>query len=255
MPRTAALAAALLLLVAGPAVAQSDTYRVDSAGGPLSLFEEVADAFAIWEQAGAAELPVEGDGARTLFRVAAPEHLGPDTVSVTLQRPVGEPALEVIVHPDLYRDHPAALVHETGIVLGLSAGTAGVMQPGLSADSPDRPDPEDVEQLRGLASAVPGDLNADGRVDFLDLLELAADFGRRGINLPADLDADGTVSEADLFRLRELYTFSPPEQPLEAAVPEEDAAAPESPEPVPEDSDTEPAGEPAAESEDESDRD
>lgn len=220
---TRRLAGLLAVLLLSGAVAAQPHYRVDSAGGPLSLFEDVAGAFQLWAEAGAPPGAAEDPAAVTVFRFADPALMGPDLVSVTLQRPEGPAQLEVVLQPDLYRDQPAALLHETGLVLGLRAADAGVMQPALSTDSPDQPQETDRQQLSELASLVPGDLNSDGTVDFHDLLIVAASFGQRGINLPADLDGDGVVGEADLVLLRELYVFSVPAEP-EPAEPAPEAA-------------------------------
>lgn len=224
MRRTALLAAFLLTALASG----QDAYSVDTAGGPLTLIDEVAAAFGLFGEAGAPELPREADRSDVLFRFAGGDRFGPDAVTLTVQRPAEQPGLEVLVNPDLYRDWPAALVHEAGLVLGLASGTAGLMQPLLSEDGVSTPQPEDIARLRELVSAVPGDLTGDGIVDFLDLLELAADFGRRGVNLPGDLDGDGTVTLEDLRLLRENHAFTEPrDRSAEAAADPEPATGPD----------------------------
>lgn len=205
----------LLLLAVSPVLAQ-DSYAVDSAGGPLTLSEDVEAAFMDWLDAGVAEVPAEQDPALNLFRFAEPDLLGPDTLTLTLQRPESRPQLEILIHPDLYRDNPAALRHEAGLLLGLSPLPEGVMRPGQLPGNPAIVTAEDALLVRSAATAVPGDLTRDGTVDFYDLLELAAQYGRRGLNLPADLDGDGMVTEADLVELRSLYEFLPPLDPAAA---------------------------------------
>ncbi len=199
-------------------------YSVDSAGGPLTLHEDVERAFQLWEREGAT-VPVEADSATSRFAFGPVDRLGPDTVTLTLQRTGAEPALEILVQPDLYRDFEAALVHEAGIVLGIGQQESGVMRPGLDSESVAAPQPGDIARLRSVATAAPGDLNADGKVDFLDLVELASQSGRRGVNLPGDLDGDGVLGNADLVLLRELYTFTLPHDPADA--PAETTAEPE----------------------------
>lgn len=209
-----ALAALLLLLSAAAA-----DWSADSAGGPLTLIEDVEAAFALWTEAGAPAATQVPDSADALFRYAAADSFGPDTVTLTLQRPAAEPALELVVNPGLQPDWPGALVHEAGLVLGLSAADSGVMQPLLRLDGPGEPQEADIARLLSSVNAVPGDLTGDGVVDFLDLLELAAAFGSRGVNLPADLDGDGTVTLEDLRLLRDNYVFSEPADRAVAAEP------------------------------------
>ena len=43
-----------------------------------------------------------------------------------------------------------------------------------------------------------GDHNRDGRIDVVDLVRIAARFGRTPVDRRADLDGDGRVGEADL---------------------------------------------------------
>lgn len=215
-----------LLLALGclfASVVTAQEYSVDSAGGPLTLHEDVERAFFLWEREGATSVPAEADLADTLFRYGPVDRLGPDTVTLTLQRTGAEPALEILVQPDLYRDHEAALVHEAGIVLGLGQQASGVMRPGLDSGGVAIPQADDIAQLRSVATAVKGDLTGDGRVDFLDLVELAGQSGRRGVNLPGDLDGDGVVTHADLVLLRELYTFTLPHDPAETESAEAEA--------------------------------
>lgn len=201
-------------------VAAQDTWSVDSAGGPLTLPEDIQDAFDSWLEAGVTAIPAEAEGADTLFRFGQPDLLGPDTVTLTLQRTDRAPSLEILVQPDLYRDYPTALLHEAGLTLGLTAGADGVMRPELTEGAAAEVTADEAAGVATAALAIPGDLTGDGIVDFHDLLELADQFGRRGINLPADLDGDGVVTMEDLFELRELYEFVPPTEP-EPEVPAE----------------------------------
>lgn len=214
----------LFLLAVSSALAQ-DSYAVDSAGGPLTLPEDVGAAFMDWLDAGVDAVPVEQDPAVNLFRFAQPNLLGPDTLTLTLQRPESQPQLEILVHPDLYRDYPAVLQHEAGLLLGLSALPEGVMQPGQVPGAPATLTAEEAGLVRSAATAVPGDLTGDGIVDFYDLLELAAQYGRRGINLSADLNGDGVVTEEDLVQLRSLYELLPPQDPAAAESAEPDPEA------------------------------
>jgi hypothetical protein len=51
-----------------------------------------------------------------------------------------------------------------------------------------------------------GDVNGDGCVDDLDLLEVLFTFGESGIYLPQDVNYDGQVDDADLLLV--LFDFS-----------------------------------------------
>jgi hypothetical protein len=103
----------------------------------------------------------------------------------------------------------AALIPALGVVFGGALG-GGALDPVLDRAGPRRPTAEDAERIEALRSAIPGDLDGNGRVDFEDLLLMAEAFGRRGVNLPADLDGDGIVGPEDLEVLRGAYTFTPP---------------------------------------------
>lgn len=213
--RRALLLAVLLLTVAAPGLAE--TYTVDSAGGPLTLSEETEAAFAAWLDAGAPSVPEEEAGSSTEFAWGDEDLFGPDTFSLTVQRSGSgpEPDLQILLNaeePDLLR---AALLHEAGLVLGLTPAAEGALNPALTAAAPATVSEADVEQLLSRAGAITGDLNADGSVDFADLLELAAAFGDRGFNLPADLDGDGEVTAEDARIMREHYEFRTPEEPAE----------------------------------------
>ncbi len=50
-----------------------------------------------------------------------------------------------------------------------------------------------------LALPIPGDINADGFVNVLDLIELLLDFGAAGG--PSDINGDGFVNVLDLIEL------------------------------------------------------
>lgn len=203
----------LLLACLLPAtVFAAGTYSVDPTGGPLTLSDEVAAAVLAWTaDAQGVELTEGSDpAAEVRFAASEPAGAGPDTVTLTLQDSRGPFRLTVLVNQDLYRDYPAALLHEAGLLLGVSTGMEGVMNPALSAGSPTEPTVGDLAGLQQARSSVPGDLTGDGLVDWYDLLELARNHGRRGVNLPADLDGDGTVTDADLALLRELYSFLQP---------------------------------------------
>ena len=52
-----------------------------------------------------------------------------------------------------------------------------------------------------LAIALPGDSNADGRVDFADFLILSGAFGTRGSWQTGDFDGDGWVGFSDFLVL------------------------------------------------------
>jgi choice-of-anchor B domain-containing protein len=62
---------------------------------------------------------------------------------------------------------------------------------------------------RLMQPAIPGDVNGDGMVDVLDLLELLADWGECPLppnGCPADVNGDGTVDVVDLLSLLANWT-------------------------------------------------
>ena len=187
----------------------------DPAGGPLTLPDDVAAAFASWQGAFGAE-ELEEPNARVTY---APNLLGPHTLSLTLRWEDG--ATEVLLDPAGYATGPV-LLHEMGVLLGVPAGGTGVMNPAIgvapSGEAPsdamalDAPTAEDLALLRDLRAYPPADLTRDGAVDFYDLAAFGAAYGSVGVNLRADLDGDGRVGEADLAILREAYAFAAPAQ-------------------------------------------
>ena len=50
----------------------------------------------------------------------------------------------------------------------------------------------------GAPGPGPLDVNGDGKVDVLDLVQVALFYGKRGNNLPEDVNADGVINVADL---------------------------------------------------------
>lgn len=212
MRALSAVAAALLFLAFSPVFAAG--YRVDSSGGPLTLSDDVAAALLEWSQQIPGADLTEGAPGDIEVRYAAgePGGAGPDTVTLTLQDSAGPEHLTILVNALLFRDYPAALVHEAGIMLGASPATTGIMNPALSSATPTGPQESDLLLLRQAQERIPGDLTGDGMVDWLDLLQLAAVYGQRGVNLPSDLDGDGVITDADLELLRGLYEFREPQE-------------------------------------------
>lgn len=181
---------------------------VDPAGGPLTLEDEVAAALADWRAAG---VDPDAVAARVRIRYGDAGRFGPDAVAWVLLRGAAEegPRLfDVLVSPDA-PSLRAALIPALGVVLGGALGS-GALDPVLDPAGARVPTAADGTALEERRSALPGDLNRDGRVDFEDLLLFAEAYGRRGVNLPADLNGDGVVDAADLALLREAYTFTPP---------------------------------------------
>ena len=210
-------ATAAVLTLAFASWAAAWDLRVDASGGPLVLIDHVEAVVADWSAAGA---DVEGTDRTVVVRYADPDLLGPDAIVLVVVRP-DTGSFDVLVHPDLGGVR-AALVPAFGVVLGGVPGV-GAFDPHVDAAAPRVPTVADVTALRAARPEVPGDLDGDGRVDFEDLLRLAAAYGRQGINLPEDLDGDGVVGDADLELLRERYTFdaatSTGDEPAEDAEP------------------------------------
>lgn len=184
-------------------------YDVADEGGPLLLSESVARAAQVWRDAigDAVDLSlVSRPGSADLVRYGPDGLFGSDTFSLTTVASDG--AVTVYVSPTAGSFATAALVHELGVLIGLREGGTGVMASALTG-SDITPTAAEVEELVQLSLYQPADLTRDGVVDFADLLELAARYGERGVNLPGDIDGDGTVDDADLDLLEQSYRFSP----------------------------------------------
>jgi len=195
-----------LALTASLGAASALEISVEPPGGELAAAVEVA--LDDWRAAG---VDVDAVDASVAVRFGAAERFGPDvTAWVVLRGGADDPArgFEILVAPGA-RSPRAALIPSLGVVLGGTLGR-GALDPVLDPAGPRRPTPADGLALAERLSAIPGDLDRDGRVDFEDLLLMAEAFGRRGVNLPADLDGDGVVDAADLDLLREGYVFDPP---------------------------------------------
>ena len=209
---------ALLLLASllSAALSSAQGYSVEGSGGPGDLSTRLAAAAASWNEAAEEAELEEMPGAATDFTFGDPDLLGPDLVSATLVRE-GEEGFEVRVNPATIDEFPQALLHELGLLLGLPAdSTGGVMNPALSAETPDEPGEADVEALVAALARAGGDIDGDGDVDIFDLAALGRAYGQQGVNLAADLDDDGEVDADDVALLRENYTFTEP-QPVEPA--------------------------------------
>jgi len=180
---------------------------VEPAGSELEA--EVVAALNDWQAAG---VDVDAIEARVTVRYGETARFGPDVRAwVTLRGAADDPdrSFVILVSPDEAAPR-AALIPAIGVVLGGTLGS-GALDPVLDPGGPRRPTLADGRALSERLSAIPGDLNGDGRVDFEDLLLMAEAFGRRGVNLAADLNGDGVVDAADLDLLRENYTFRPPD--------------------------------------------
>lgn len=208
---------AVFLLLVG--VALAITYRVDPGGGPLDLEERVAAALAAWTDAEGVtvEATLSAD-ADIVIGYGSGAAFGPDAHSLTVVRSVGgRRTLELRLNPaSPYLER--ALLHEVGILLGLTPSETGVMNPRLSEATPSAPTADDFSALRALRTTPPEDINRDGVVDFYDLWLLAQSFGRSGINLPADINRDGVVDQADLALLKAAYVFGAPSETPPAAL-------------------------------------
>ncbi|MDZ7703755.1 MAG: hypothetical protein U5L04_04630 [Trueperaceae bacterium] len=218
MRRAVLLAVSLLA-----SLAFAVTYRVVDEGGPLTLRDDVAAAFAAWNEVEDADVDAEtDDDANTVVRYGDSARFGPDTVSLTtLERQDNERVIAVLLNPTAGTERSTALLHETGVLLGLTPAGDGVMDPLLGPDSPQQLTDADRNALRSLRQFVPADINRDGVVDFYDLAALGTAYGQRGVNVPADIDNDGDVDDRDLELLRDAYSFGPPSETPPSATPAE----------------------------------
>ena len=196
----------LILLPFLVTVAFAISYRVvDEA-----LSEDVASAFGIWLEL-VPELEIEeSEEADQLIDSGDAARFGPDTFSLTVKdQSSGE--LTVVINPSKTEERQRVLLHETGLLLGLTAATEGVMNPLIDGEDVTLGDLE-TTKLDAILNTVKEDVNLDGAVNFYDLVDLSRAFGQRDINNNADINEDGVVDEADLEALRAAYTFEAPSQ-------------------------------------------
>lgn len=189
-----------LLVLLWCASAAAWELRVDASGGPADLSERVERAVGAWRDAG---VDVESVERSVVVRYGHQRLLGPDAITLVITGGGAGVDIEVLVRAEAERLDDGLLI-ALGIALGGAPGV-GVLAPGLSGDEPRRVTPSDASAL--FRDRVAGDITGDEQVGFADLLELAAQWGRSGVNLPADLDGDGSVGTGDLERLRALYTL------------------------------------------------
>ncbi len=204
--------AAIISLLMTLAISLAVEYRLDISGGPLTLEEDVAAAFSQWLAVEGADLEAaQNDVVNNLIAYGDATRFGPDTLSLTVARTVEDKqSLEIRLNPLERTLSQQVLLHETGILAGLSPSNAGVMNPALSAESPTSLTAADKAALLALKTFVSEDINRDGKVDFYDLAAIAKDFGRSGVNLAADINKDGTVNQADIDLLKTVYIFAEP---------------------------------------------
>jgi hypothetical protein len=175
---------------------------------PAEVPDLIEQALGDWRAAG---VDVDAVEASLSVRVGAAERFGPDVMVWVVARGASDDGVrrfELLIAPEAQRLR-AALSPALGVVLGGELGE-GALNPVLDREEARRPTEQDGNRIERLRTAILGDINGDGLVDFNDLLLLAASFGQRGINNPADLNSDGTVDAQDLELLRQRYTFTPP---------------------------------------------
>lgn len=81
--------------------------------------------------------------------------------------------------------------------------------------------PGKAEAILDVINSLPGDVDGDGKVSFLDFLKLAGNFGEKGNYTDGDFDCDGIVTFLDFLTLANNFGESgSPEVHLLAAVPE-----------------------------------
>ena len=195
-------------------------YRVDAEGGPPNLADAVDAAFSTWRGTQGANVEANvTEEAPNLIEYGGAADFGPETYSLTVQRTEDDTrSVNVLINPTLEPQNDLrrrALLHETGVLLGLStlSGDAtGVMNPSFSAGAAANLSEADRAAIAELESFAAEDVNRDGVVNFYDLADLAADFGQSGVSLPGDINADGVVDDDDIARLREAYVFDAPAQ-------------------------------------------
>ena len=206
----------LSLILLGGFVLAID-YQVNGEGGPPGLADAVAAAFSSWQSVEGAEVEAEVRAeAANRVRYGGGDNFGPETYSLTVQRTEEDTRrIVVLLNPTLEPESDLrrrALLHETGILLGLGEAEDGVMNPAFPEGAAANLSEADRIAIRNLESFEVEDINRDGVVDFYDLAEFAESFRQSGVGLDADVNDDGVVDEDDLERLREAYVFGAPSE-------------------------------------------
>lgn len=201
----------LLLLCYSSVEAQSLSYRYDS----LSLQADVEAALAQWRAVEGGNVSAEvSETASTVFVLGDARLLGPDVLSLTLleRSQQGEQSTRIVLAA-ASEARAQALLHEWGRLLNLPTRNNGVMNPRIDEEKLlTSLSSSDQRALRDAERYVVEDINRDGKVDFYDLLELAANYNREGARLAGDLNDDGVVNQADVSILQAAYQFLPPSQ-------------------------------------------
>ena len=209
------LMAMAFVAMAFVSIALAISYRVEIGDGALGLEEEVAAAFAEWQNAEGAAFSAElRDDADTVIGYGDSGRFGPDTLSLTVSRSDSQGRrVEILLSNRSSQLRRHALLHEIGVLLGLSPSNSGVMRQAVPRDNPSEAlSPSDIQALQQLGLFVAEDINRDGVVDFYDLIILASNYGGSGVNLEGDINNDGTVDDTDLELLRQAYQFSSPSE-------------------------------------------
>lgn len=174
-----------------------------------ALRDTIEEAAQAWREAGADLRVAFEEGAEDAIVAADPEPFGPDALSLTIRR-ADEPGAEVLIRSDIAASATGVVAYELAGLLGAGRSDAGLLSGRFGPEGAGSPSAADAARLVAVRDAVPGDLDADGDVDFYDLALLGEAYGRSGARLDADLDGSGRVDEADLDLLRERYEFFPP---------------------------------------------
>lgn len=177
-----------------------------SVSAELASHSEFIAALAAWNEALAPHTIEVTTPEQANMIVGNPRRLG-DALSLSVQQE-GAVISEISTTASAPEVFNAALL-EIALQLGATPGSSGVLAPSVPLTK-QAISAADVAAVLRATPAIVGDINADGVVDFHDLLLLAAKFGETGLNLPEDLNNDGVVDNADIAILQEHYTFTAP---------------------------------------------
>ncbi len=135
------------------------------------------------------------------YRDAGPYDEAPGSAPTQLTKPV-DPVLTLADFIGLDNDGVIGLYGTSGGGNGIDLGALGLAEISFVRISNPIDATEHIE-IDALADVTPaGDINEDGAVNVLDLIELLLDFGATSaLPLDADLDGDGTVNVLDLIIL------------------------------------------------------
>lgn len=174
------------------------------------IAEAVQRAVAAWNDVGVPLVATPAEEGDLRFGRGEAGWFGRDVLTLSRRAP-GSRGVDVLLAPGPTSLRADVLGYEIARQLLMPRGTSAGWQAGLMpATGPDERTATEVAALVGAIARRPGDVDGDGFVGFLDLVEVGETFGTTGTSLAADVDRSGTVDADDVAFVLENYTFEEP---------------------------------------------